>query len=77
MDWGGRESKEDYFMTLENFMKFKCWCPRVKFCWTQPMPVCLCTVSDCFHVMGRRSTVAMETMESTKLKMFTIWSFIE
>ena len=34
----GKKWNEDYFITFENYVAFKCWCPPDKYFGTQPWP---------------------------------------
>ena len=65
----GWEISKQYFITLKNYMKFKFQFFYRKFYWNMATLVHLGIVSICFQ---SPQVVAIETMWSVKLKIFTI-----
>lgn len=58
--WLGENKK--IFYDIENHMKFKFWCPQIKFYWNTAMSI----IYSCHR-----------DLRSTKFKIFTIWPFTE
>lgn len=72
----GRKSKEEkYFVTHENYMRFKFRCPYIQFYWHTAVLICLHRAYGCFHITI--TGLSCCHIWPPKLKIFSIWPLPE
>lgn len=75
-EWlGEKKAKEWYFMTRENFVKFRFQCPEIKFYWNPATSIHL--PYDLWLLSWQSWVSAAQTVLPTKPKVFTLWLFTE